>query len=335
MRTVQTVLGPVSPHTLGRVLTHEHLLSLLPGPWLTGGTDDATADIAVRALGPIRAYGFGTVVDQTPYGVLGRSVESRRADVLQEIAERTGLNVITGSAIYLEPYGPDWARRATLDQMTERFIADAEARSDGLTVAAGIYGEQATSLGKITHHEEKCLRAVARAHRESGLAISTHTTHGTMGIEQIAILSEEGADLDRVVIGHMDIQPDPSYVGNVLASGVSVAFDTIGKQSWDFVLEPTTSSRPDGEFAKRSYFRSDHGRAQLIAELVKEGYSSKILLAHDLTGAELHLNPSTHGTYGYAYLGEIFLPMLRSEGVSEAAIDQMLVGNPARLLSVA
>src|SRR3546814_3851803 len=94
--------------------------------------------------------------------------------------------------------------------MTERFVEDAE--GDGRMVAAGIYGEQATGLEEITPHEEKCLRAVARAHRRTGLAISTHTTHGTMGLEQLDILAEEGADLDRVVIGHMDIQPDPDYV---------------------------------------------------------------------------------------------------------------------------
>jgi predicted metal-dependent phosphotriesterase family hydrolase len=34
---VETVLGPVAPDELGRVLHHEHLLSLTPGPWLSGG----------------------------------------------------------------------------------------------------------------------------------------------------------------------------------------------------------------------------------------------------------------------------------------------------------
>src|SRR3546814_17173324 len=94
------------------------------------------------------------------------------------------------------------------------------------------------------------LRAVARAHRRTGLAISTHTTHGTMGLEQLDILAEEGADLDRVVIGHMDIQPDPDYVRQVLASGASVAFDPIGKQLWDFMLGPP-SDVPEDEHADR------------------------------------------------------------------------------------
>jgi predicted metal-dependent phosphotriesterase family hydrolase len=334
MATVNTVLGPVAPERLGRVLTHEHLLSLLPGPWLSGGTRDSGADVAVEALMSVKNHGFGTVVDQTPYGILGRDSASRSADVLREIADRSGLNIVTGSAIYLEPYSPSWALDASIDEMLRRFVADASADTQGLTAAAGIYGEQATGLGHISPHEEKCLRAVARAHRETGLAISTHTTHGTMAIEQLEILSEEDADFDRVVIGHMDIQPDPAYVRRVLKSGVSVAFDTIGKQFWDFVLEPQPMSQPEGEFGKRAYFRSDESRARLIAELVSEGWANRILLAQDLTGAELHLNPSTQGRFGYSYLGAVFVPMLRSEGVSEAEIEQMLTANPAALLSL-
>jgi len=37
MAHVQTVLGPVAPGEVGRILHHEHLLSLTPGPWLSGG----------------------------------------------------------------------------------------------------------------------------------------------------------------------------------------------------------------------------------------------------------------------------------------------------------
>lgn len=331
MSHVQTVLGRVPPEELGRVLFHEHLLSLLPGGWLSGGGRDDRADVAVRALTPIKEWGFGAVIDQTPYGILGRHAEARTAEVLREISERTGLHIVVGSAIYLEPYSPEWALGADVDEMTERFVDDAQDTSRG--VAAGIYGEQATGLGEITPHEEKCLRAVARAHRRTGLAISTHTTHGTMGLEQLEILADEGADFDRVVIGHMDIQPDPDYVRRVLASGASVAFDTIGKQFWDFVVGPP-SEVPEGEYPKRAYFRSDAGRADLIAALVAEGHAARILLAQDLTGAELHFNAATHGERGYAYLGAVFADMLRDRGVGEADLEQMLAINPTRLLTV-
>ncbi len=55
-----------------------------------------------------------------------------------------------------------------------------------------------------------------------------------MAIEQVALLSDEGADLSRVVLGHLDLQPDIVYLEQVLSSGVNVAFDTFGKEWFDY-----------------------------------------------------------------------------------------------------
>jgi phosphotriesterase-related protein len=310
-------------------MPHEHLGSLVPGPWLSGGAGDHRADLAADALAGLLGLGFGTVVDLSPYGVVGHDVT-----LLRDVAERTGLNVVAGSSIYLEPYSPRWALEATVDGMRERFVADATVGIGDTGIRAGIYGEQATGLNEITAHEEKCLRAAARAHRVTGLSINTHTTHGTMALEQVEILREEKVDLDRVVIGHMDIHPDPAYLRAVLKTGVSIAFDTIGKQFWDFVLAPLPEDPPEGEFGKRAYYRPDRSRLSNLAALVREGYADRILLAQDMTGAESYLNPRTHGRLGYSYLGQEIVPALARLGVSDDDLEQMLVRNPARLLTI-
>jgi phosphotriesterase-related protein len=350
-RAVQTVLGPVPPDQLGRVLHHEHLLSLTPGPWLSGGrpadgptaapggTTDALRDEdqvarAVEALGGLRALGFGTVVDLSPYGVVGRDPHGTNVALLQEISRRAGVHVVTGTSVYLEAFSPAWAVRASVEEMTERFVLDATEGIGGTTVRAGVLGEQATSLGTITPHERKCLVAAARAARRTGLALVTHTTHGTMALEQIDLLADEGLDLRRVVIGHMDTHPDTEYVLQVAARGVSVAFDTVGKQSWDFRVEPDPPDPPDGEFGKRAYRRSDHVRAARVAALVAAGFTDRVLLSHDLTGEEVYLNRQTHGQWGYTYLATAFASLLAEHGVSPAELDVMLRDNPARLLAV-
>jgi predicted metal-dependent phosphotriesterase family hydrolase len=346
-RVVRTVLGAVPASSLGRVLHHEHVLSLTPGPWLSGGRPSAEPSIrpdpllddeqiarAVDALSGLAALGFGTVVDLSPYGVVGRDDRGANVGLLQEISRRSGLHVVTGTAVYLEAFSPAWTVRASVEEMTERFVADATEGIGGTGVRAGVLGEQATGLGVITPHEEKCLRAAARTAVQTGLALITHTTHGTMALEQIDLLVEEGLDLDRVVIGHMDTHPDLDYVLQVAARGVTVAFDTIGKQYWDFRVEPEPADRPDGEFAKRAYRRSDQVRAERIAALVQEGFADRVLLSHDLTGEEVSLNPDTHGQWGYGYLGTSFAELLGHVGVSADALDRMLRTNPARLLSV-
>jgi len=334
MAHVQTVLGPVDPADLGRVLPHEHLISLVPGPWLSGGTVDDPVEVAVSALAGIGRLGFGTVVDLSPYGVVGRDAQGHSLGLLQEIARRAGVHIVAGASVYLEPYSPQWALEADLDTMHARFVADATEGVGDSGVRVGILGEQATGLDEITAHEEKCLRAAARAARDTGLALNTHTTHGTMALEQVAILREEGMDLTRVVIGHMDIHPDLTYVKQVLDTGVSVAFDTIGKQFWDFVLAPIPPDPPEGEFEKRAYYRSDGSRARGLAQLVADGYADRILLSLDMTGAEVYLNGTTHGQSGYSYLGQTFVPMARELGVSDEALEQMLAVNPARLLTL-
>lgn len=353
MAHVQTVLGPVAAGEVGRILHHEHLLSLTPGPWLSGGrrgrpgaagrfpgdpedaqyAEDQVA-CAVRALSGLPALGIRTVVDLSPYGVVGRDDQGANVVLLQEISRRSGLNVISGTSVYLESFSPAWAVTASLEKMTDRFVQDATTGVGGTSVRAGILGEQATGLGVISPHEEKCLRAAARAHRATGLPLVTHTTHGTMALEQIAVLGEEGVDLRRVVIGHMDTHPDTDYARQVAATGVNIAFDTIGKQFWDFRVDPLPEDMPEGEFPKKAYVRTDVTRARRIAQLLSEGYEDQILLSQDLTGSEVYLNPATHGQWGYSYLGSPFAVLLAGCGVSEAQLEKLLHTNPTRLLTI-
>ncbi len=338
MAHVQTVRGPVDPSDLGKVLPHEHLgVYLWGGKWSTGGIGDGEEDLAVSAVGPLRGLGYRTVVELTPYGMdtsdPGRS-DAKNVVRLCRISERSGLHIVAGGSTYLEAYMPQWIVDAGLDELQERFVRDATVGVGDTGIRIGIFGEQATGLNEITAQEEKAFRAVARAARTTGLAINTHTTHGTMAIEQIELLREERVDLSRVVIGHMDIQPDLDYVREVLRTGVSIAFDTLGKQFWDFVLRPGPTDPDEGEFAKRGYFRSDKSRLENVARLTREGFSGQILMSMDMTGTECYFNPTTHGRLGLSYLAREVVPRLGELGVSELDLEQMIVTNPARLLTI-
>jgi predicted metal-dependent phosphotriesterase family hydrolase len=351
--TVRTVLGDIDPSVIENVLHHEHITSLVPGPWLSGGrletlTDSSDLQVdpndplyvedqvrqAVGALSSLKALGYNTVVDLSPYNVVGRTPLGENLPILQEASRRSGVHIVAGSAVYLEPYSPGWSAEASLDELTERFILDVTSGIGSSSVRAGILGEQATGLGAISPHEEKCLRAAARAHRTTGVSLATHTTHGTMALEQLEILAEEGADFSRVVIGHMDIQPDLDYVIRVLDTGVNIAFDTVGKQFWDFFLAPASARDQEGEFGKRAYYRADQSRASRLVELAARGYASQLLVSQDLTGAEVYLNPTTHGQWGYGYLGSVFMPLVEELGLSRADATLLVHGNPLRLLTM-
>lgn len=330
------MLGPVPSTNLTGVLHHEHLLSLTPGPWLRGGTGDFDrhqVDLAVRALAGLAEVGVNTVVDLSPYGVVGRDSSGANLALLQEISRLSGLHVVAGTAVYLEALSPAWTREADLAAMTERFLQDATTGIGTSSVRAGILGEQATGLDEITAHEEKCFRAAVRVHRDAGLGMTTHATHGSMALEQIAILRQEKADLSRVLIGHMDTHHDLDYIRRVVASGVNIGFDTVGKQNWDFFLGPELAPSTDGPFTKQAYHQSDLTRARWIAQLVADGFAEQILLAQDLTGAEVYLNSDTHGRWGYGYLTGPFTRLLFELGVTEDQVTKMTSTNPVRLLT--
>lgn len=360
---VQTVTGPVPPSAITGILHHEHLLSLTPGPWLSGGrphehvapehltftanaADTPYAEDQVRhavaALSGLKELGINTVVDLSPYGVVGRDAHGDNVTLLREISERSGVHVVAGTSVYLEKFSPQWTRDANELTMTGRFHRDATTGIGETDIKAGIFGEQATSLDQITAHEEKCLRAAARAALSTGLALTTHTTHGTKALEQIAIIDEEGLPLSRVVIGHQDTHQEPgspehlAYVLRVAETGVNLALDTIGKQTWDLFAEPAPSQPDDGEFAKRAFHKSDHTRMRLLVELLRHGYEDQILLSQDLTGAEVYMNPGTHGQWGYSYLAASFPQIVLKDAHPAAPIPfhKLLHDNPLRLLTI-
>lgn len=321
---IETVAGPLAPEALGTTLMHEHVLTLAPARFFSGGRWDDAVDLADRALGGLRDHGVRAVVDLT-----GRSRVETGPDVaaLQAVAERTGLAVVVGVSLYKEPF-PDWVSAADADQVADRMVSMAA------TAGAGILGEVGTSLEVVTPAEETCLRGAARAHLRTGLALSTHCTLGTMAPEQVAILDEEGADLSRTVIGHLDLKPDVAYIETVLRTGATAAFDTFGKEWFDYRV-PDSGGEGGGEFVKWAYRRPDQDRLAALVELLRRGWDGQLVLSSDISGLEAYLNPDTHGRHGYAFVHERVLPALRAAGVGEAAIHRMLVDNPARILALA
>jgi predicted metal-dependent phosphotriesterase family hydrolase len=165
----------------------------------------------------------------------------------------------------------------------------------------------------------------------------THTTHGTMAERQIDILHDEGLDLTRVIIGHQDTRADFNGLLQLLDAGVNIAFDTIGKQTWDFFLAPAAAHESDGEYTKRAFRRSDVTRMTWLLRALDHGHLNQILLSEDLTGAEVYLNPDTHGRWGLSYLAAAF-PSVEADDtealhrLTEDVMTTMLRDNPLRLL---
>jgi len=183
----------------------------------------------------------------------------------------------------------------------------------GSGVRPGIIGEIGTDKPWVSPAEERVHRAAARAARRTGLAITTHAVLSDVGLAQLRIFEEEGADLSRVVVGHADSYPSLDHYLEIIRRGANLEFDFLGMSF--------TPMEQHGE-----------GRVvELLVELLSRGHGDRILLSQDVChNGQL----VTYGGHGYTYLQETFLPRLRAAGVSAAEIDRLTIDNPRRILSV-
>jgi phosphotriesterase-related protein len=166
-----------------------------------------------------------------------------------------------------------------------------------------------TSLNEITEVEDRVLRAAAIAHKETGAPISTHTDKGTMALEQLATLREEGVPSERVIVGHLDFALDEDYLLRVLDTGAFVSFDQVSKEKY----------APDAE------------RAAVLKQLADAGYLDRLLISGDLARKSYWL--SYGGGPGFRYLVESFPVALMEAGFSATEVRHILVDNPQMALT--
>jgi phosphotriesterase-related protein len=317
---VDTVGGPVATADLGVTLMHEHVFVLspeiianYPEGW---GDEQAREDAAVEKLNALKAIGVDTIVDPTVIG-LGRYIPR-----IQRIAERTALRIIVATGLYtyndvplyFHFTGPGTAISGP-EAMVEMFVRDITEGIAGTGVRAAIL-KCATDEPGVTAGVERVLRAVAQAHRATGVPITTHThAHSRRGLDQQRIFTQEGVDLNRVVIGHSGDSTDVDYLEELIAAGSYLGMDRFGL---DNIL-------------------GFEDRVNIVARMCERGHADRMVLAHDascyidwLPEAAL---PVVLPNWHYLHIHNDVLPALRKRGVTEEQITTMLVDNPRAIFT--
>ena len=321
MTQVQTVRGPVDSADLGRTYMHEHVFVLTPDvqqnyPQEWGDEDSRVAD-AVTKLTALAASGVRTIVDPTVIG-LGRYIPR-----IQRIAEQVpDLNIVVATGCYTYDDVPFFfhyrgpALNAALgaevpDPMVDMFVADI---TDGITGTGAKAGMLKCAIDHqgMTGGVERVMRAVAKAHLQTGTPITVHTHPGSeQGLQAARVLGEEGVDPRRVVLGHSGDTTDADHLQQLANLGFVLGMDRFGIN-----LDTTFEARAD-----------------IVIEMCKRGYAEAMVLAHDascyidwLAPGVMDFLPQWH----YLHIEQDVLPYLRSHGVSDAQIETMLVTTPRR-----
>jgi phosphotriesterase-related protein len=303
---VRTVLGDIAPEHLGPTDYHEHLLMqspLLPGDEL----DDITRSSAETQA--LAAAGITALVELTPIG-LGRNPGG-----LATISAATGVHIVVATGVHREAhYPPGHEVRAMDGQMlAERFTADVE---EGCA-AAGERAHDRVRAGiikcgvgywSISPMEHTVLAAAAATQRRTGVAVVCHLEMGTAAHEVVELFTANGVAPDRLALAHADRNPDPGLHAELTSGGVYLGYDGMAR----------TKYWPDSTLLDCLLRTAERGRAD------------RLLLGGDV--ARRSSFRSYGGLPGMDYLPKVFAPRVVAQG-GQALLDQILVDNPATLLS--
>jgi phosphotriesterase-related protein len=131
-----------------------------------------------------------------------------------------------------------------------------------------------------------------------------------MAVEQVESLTKYGADPERIILGHVQRNPDPWYHKKICSMGASLMYD--------------------GGY--RIKYLPDSSRVMLIRSLIEAGYQKHVVLGVDAGRASYQ--KAYGGGVGIDYDLTVFRPRMIEEGIPEDAIDDIFVNNPSRLFSI-
>ncbi len=310
---IRTVLGDVEPEVLGITCSHEHLLAR-PPDWMAERDPDLVIDDLAAGVVEAAAYkaaGGGALYEASAIDY-GRNVAG-----LRRIAEATGLHIIACAGFNKGLWFGNQVESWSDTELTDHVLREVTEEVDASGCRAGCI-KFGTGYNRISRDEERVIRAAARAHRRSGIPLHGHTETGTMALEQIEILRDEGVDLAHMGFAHLLRNPDPFYLEEVARTGAFICADGISKVK---------------------YF-PESVRMDAILALCDAGFAGQVLLGGDLARrSDLY---SYDGGPGIKFIistwAERFVRFSvwrgREREEAEALLHNFLVDNPKRYFDV-
>jgi phosphotriesterase-related protein len=265
----------------------------------------------------LQEFGVRTFVDPCPIE-LGRDPE-----MMAEVARKSGMNIVCSTGFYHEHAGiPLYWRLRTDEEVAELYLHEIE---NGIGTTGIRPGVIKVAIGDPAGEQDlKVIKGAAMAAARSGLPVITHCENSKGGDVIQNILSGEGADLARCLIGHQDQETDVSSLEAIARRGSFVGIDRIG----------ITMLAPEEQ------------RVELITKLLAQGYQDQLCLSqdHQCSIRAAKIGPPGMPTFDppievqmylrpHTYIFTDFLPRLTDAGVTDQVINGLLTTNPRRLLT--
>lgn len=298
-----TTDGRIDAASAGLILAHEHIFTDLRGPDKPG-YGEADSDDVVRVMKPLlleaKKAGVSTLVECTTIGV-GRNVQ-----VIARLANETGLHLVVPTGVYGRAnFAPKKYAEMTEDQLARWMMAEIVVGIEGTGVRAGFI-KTAASEKELRPLEVKFLRASARAAMQTGVAIASHTTAGSVARTQVDLVQGLGLGVNRFIWVHAQAEPDVEIHKELAGRGAYIELDSVG-----------SSEQEDEKIIK------------VIRSLTDAGLDNRILISHD-AGWYNPGQPNGGKQRGFTALTTSFIPKLQRAGFTEAQVRKLSRENPFR-----
>ena len=301
---IMTVLGPIDPDELGFTLPHEHIMVDFAGA-TTAGPHRYDRDEVIRTMEPhllaARDAGVQSFVDCSPMYL------ARDPVVLRELARRTGMNIVTNTGQYKEPYLPEQTFALSADVLADQWIAEWTDGIESTDVRPGFI-KTAVNPEPLAATQQKVITAAALTSRATGMTIGTHTCRGVPALQVLRLLDRYGVAPSKWIFIHAHQESDIGLLTLVARSGCWIELDGIGPAN-------------------------DNATLSVLLQLLEAGFESQLLLSHDAGWYSVG-EPGGGDVTPYTDLSKRFIPLMREFGVSDASIHAMTVTNPARAFRI-
>ncbi|SMO90369.1 phosphotriesterase family protein [Fodinibius sediminis] len=313
---VATVTGPISASEMGPTLIHEHVLVDWIGADSTGyhrWNRQKVIDKVLPYFREAKEQGIRTILECTP-AYLGRD-----PFLLQELARRSGINILTNTGYYGavdNKFMPQHAWQESAETISRRWIDEFENGIDGSDIRPGFIKISVRGDAPLSSLHQKIVRAAALTHLATGLTIVSHTTGDEPALGQLDILEEAGVSPAAWVWTHSQAGTLEAQI-KIGRAGGWISLDNFNHNSSE---EPPSNSNLEW-FIER------------LSKLREAGLLHRVLISHDAG----YYNPDevNGGEFrGYTDISKHLLPALREHGFTTAEINRLMVENPQQAYGI-
>lgn len=302
-----TVSGPISVSEMGVTLEHEHILVDFIGADSTGAHRWEKQAVVARALPflqELKSLGCQTFVDCTPV-YLGRDPE-----ILRQLADQTGLHIITNTGLYgarNNQYIPARAYNMSAEALAKEWIAEFNVGIENTGIKPGFIKISVDPDETLSPMHKKLIQAAALTHLETGLTILSHTGPDQPAFNQLDILKEMSVPADAFIWTHAQAGTIDGWI-EAAKIGAWISLDNIN-------IENIT------------------GRVKNLHDMKTAGLLNRVLISHD--SGWYSVGEANGGDYnGYSTIFKGFIPALRKAGFTNGEIEMLLVDNPAKAFKI-